>query len=181
MTLFVVRHGETTENITKMMQGNMDTELNETGIRQANEVKEKVLKEKIDLIISSPKKRTMKTAEIISDKKIPIVTDIRLLSRDHGEFEGMSRYDIDVEEYWNIKKNIQYEKAESVKHIYDRVVSLLDDIRNNYKNKNVLLVTHSGICRILYYYFNGIPEDGNLIGYESENCSFEKYELEEKE
>lgn len=180
MNLYVVRHGETTENKTQMMQGNMDTELNEVGINQAKLVKEQVLKEKIDLIISSPKKRTLKTAEIISDNNIPIITDERLLSRDHGEFEGMSRNDVNIEEYWNIKKNIQYKKAESVKHIYDRIESLLNDIKTNYKDKNILLVTHSGICRILYYYFNGIPEDGNLIGYESTNCSFEKYELEEE-
>ena len=41
--------------------------MNEKGIKQAENLKPKVLKEKIDLIISSPKKRTIKTAEIISD------------------------------------------------------------------------------------------------------------------
>ena len=80
-----------------------------------------------------------------------------------------------------------YSKANSNEQIeyYTRGFNLLfdaylNDIKTNYKDKNILLVTHSGICRILYYYFNGIPEDGNLIGYESTNCSFEKYELEEE-
>ena len=105
------------------------------------------------------------------------VYDYRLLSRDHGEFEGLRRDEINLSEYWNIKKNIQYERAESVGSLFERVESLLRDIKIKYEGKNVLLVTHSGICRVLYYYFNGIPEDGNLLEYESHNCSFEQYDL----
>lgn len=180
MDLYVVRHGETAENINKILQGNMDTLLNETGRKQALSVRNKLRDIHIDLIISSPKSRTVETANIISDGNVPIITDDRLLSRDHGEFEGMGRYDIDLEDYWNIKINRQYERAESVGHIYDRIVDLLEDIKNKYCGKTVLLVTHSGICRILYYYFNGIPESGSLLEYESENCSLEKYILEEE-
>lgn len=179
MDLYVVRHGETAENINKIMQGNMDTVLNETGRNQAKEAKKKLENIKIDLIISSPKSRALETAQIISEGQIPIITDDRLLSRDHGEFEGMSRYEVDLEDYWNIKVDRQYEKAESVGHLYNRIVSLLDEIKKEYHGKTILLTTHSGICRILYYYFNGIPESGSLLEYESTNCSVEKYELED--
>lgn len=179
MYLYVVRHGETAENIRSIMQGNMDTILNETGKLQAKEAKEKLNGVQIDLIISSPKQRTLETALIVADDNTMIITDDRLLSRDHGEFEGKSRYEIDLHDYWNIKLNKQYEKAECVKHIFDRVDSLIREIKNKYKDKTVLLVTHSGICRILYYYFNGIPEDGDLTEYESTNCSVERYELED--
>ena len=180
MELYVVRHGETAENVHSVMQGNMDTVLNETGKKQALEAKEKLRGIKIDLIITSPKQRTMETAEIISDGDVTIITDDRLLSRDHGEFQGKTRYEVNLENYWNIKMNEQYEKAECVRHIYDRVDNLLNEIRNKYKDQTVMLVTHSGICRILYYYFNGIPESGSLLGYESTNCSVEKYILEEE-
>lgn len=180
MVLYVVRHGQTNENISHMMQGNMDTVLNDTGRAQALEVRKQLENVKIDLIISSPKSRALETAQIISDGRIPIITDERLLSRNHGEFEGKNRYQVDLEDYWNIKINRQYEKAESVGHMFDRVVELLNDIKKNYSDKTVLIATHSGICRILYYYFNGIPESGSLLEYESTNCSLEKYELEEK-
>ena len=179
MELYVVRHGETNENKTKMMQGNMDTLLNDTGRSQAFDVKNKLENTKIDLIISSPKSRALETAKIISGGNIPIITDERLLSRDHGEFQGKTRYEVDLEDYWNIKVNRQYEKAESVGHMFERVTDLLNDIKKKYSDKTVLITTHSGICRILYYYFNGIPESGSLLEYESTNCSLEKYELEE--
>lgn len=179
MYLYVVRHGETAENTRSIMQGNMDTVLDEKGKLQAKEAKEKLKGVQIDLIISSPKQRTLETALIVADDDTIIITDDRLLSRDHGEFQGKSRYEINLKDYWNIKLNKQYERAECVQHIYDRVDSLINEIKTKYKNKTVLLVTHSGICRILYYYFNGIPEDGDLMEYESTNCSVERYELED--
>jgi len=176
MKLFVLRHGETNENITGMMQGDMDTVLNEKGCNQALSVRDKVLENNIDLVISSPKKRAIKTA-MLAAPNIPLILDDRLRSRNHGEFEGMRRDEININDYWNLKKNNQYIKAESVKDLFDRVESLLKEIKEKYNDKNVLLVTHSGIVRILYYYFNGIPEDGDLMEYESHNCSFEQYEL----
>lgn len=177
MKLYVIRHGETAENINKIMQGNMETVLNEVGKKQAMSLREKVKNANIDIVISSPKKRAIETADLAAPG-IPYKTDDRLLSRDHGEFQGMARGDINLEEYWNIKKDIHYVKAESVGSIFNRVSSLLNDISINYSDKNVLLVTHSGICRVLYYYFNGFPEDGDLTEYESTNCSFEEYELD---
>jgi len=176
MKLFVLRHGETNENITGMMQGDMDTVLNEKGCCQALSVRDKVLESNIDLVISSPKKRAIKTA-MLAAPNIPLILDDRLRSRNHGEFEGMRRDEININDYWNLKKNNQYIKAESVQDLFDRVESLLKEIKEKYNDKNVLLVTHSGIVRILYYYFNGIPEDGDLMEYESHNCSFEQYEL----
>lgn len=179
MELYVVRHGETEENKTHMMQGNMNTLLNETGRSQALEVRKKLENIKIDLIISSPKSRALETAQIISNGRITIITDERLLSRNHGEFEGKGRYEVDLEDYWNIKINRQYERAESVGHMFERISDLLNDIKTNYKDKTVLIATHSGVCRIIYYYFNGIPESGSLLEYQSTNCSLEKYELED--
>jgi len=62
MKLYVLRHGETNENITGIMQGNMETVLNEVGRSQAISVRDKVKEAGIDLVISSPKKRAVETA-----------------------------------------------------------------------------------------------------------------------
>lgn len=176
MKIFVLRHGETEENITGVMQGKMETKLNQTGMEQAIKRREDVLKNHIDLVISSPRIRTIKTAELAAPD-IPLIIDDRLRSRDHGEFQGKRRDEINIDEYWDYKKNIQYREAESVVDLFNRVDSLLKELKEKYSDKNILLVTHSGICRILYYYFNGIPENGDLRSYKSANCSFEQYEL----
>ncbi len=176
MTIYVLRHGETEENTRSILQGDMETLLNERGREQAKAVRCKVKEAGIDLVITSPKVRAKETA-ILAAPGIEMMEDVRLLSRHHGEFQGMSRDQINLEEYWNIKKNVQYEKAESMGEIFNRVSSLLNDISIKYSDRTVLLVTHSGLTRVLYYYFNGFPEDGDLTEYESTTCSFEKYEL----
>jgi len=176
MQIYVLRHGETEENKHGIMQGKMETALDEVGREQSMRLRDLIENKKIDLVISSPKQRAIETANLAAPG-IPMIIDDRLLSRDHGEFQGMAKDEINFEEYWNIKKNVQYEKAESVGEIFNRISSLLNDISINYSSQKVLLVTHSGICRVLYYYFNGFPEDGDLSGYESTNCSFEEYKL----
>lgn len=57
MKLLLTRHGQTDWNIALKIQGTTDIELNETGIKQAEETREKLKSENIDVIITSPLKR----------------------------------------------------------------------------------------------------------------------------
>ena len=113
--------------------------------------------------------------ELISQRKI-IYSD-KLLGREHGEFTGKPRDSINFDEYWNYNKNIQYEKAESVKDLYNRVATLIEELKEKYKDKNIIIVTHSGIMRVLYYYFKGIPDDGILSEITIRNCEVFEYDI----
>lgn len=177
MKLYVVRHGETIENANNCLVGRLNTSLTEKGINQAKQVSEYFKDKNIDLIVSSPLDRCKKTAEIISQNKIPIIYSDSLLGRDHGEFTGKPRDSIDFAEYWNYNKNIQYKKAESVRQLYDRVAKLIEELKMTYQDKNIIIVTHSGIMRVLYYYFKGIPKDGILSEITIKNCEVFEYEI----
>lgn len=177
MKLYVVRHGETLENANDCLVGRINSSLTVEGINQAKVVKEKFKDINIDLIVSSPLDRCKQTAEVISDNIIPIIYSDKLLGRDHGEFTGKPKSSMNFDEYWNYNKNIQYEKAESVKDLYDRVDNLIKELKVEYKDKNIIIVTHSGIMRILYYYFKGIPEDGILGEVTIRNCEVYEYDL----
>ena len=64
-----------------------------------------------------------------------------------------------------------------MKSVYKRVKECLDEVKEKYKDKTILLVTHGGTLRAIYWYFNGIPEDGN-VGYDMHsNCEIKEYEL----
>jgi len=177
MKLYVVRHGETLENSNDCLVGRINSSLTEKGIEQASEVAKYFENKQIDLIVSSPLDRCKQTAEVIANNKIDIVYSDSLLGRDHGEFTGVHKSLINFDEYWNYNKNIQYERAESVKTLYDRVAKLVEDLKEKYNDKNIIIVTHSGILRILYYYFKGIPEDGVLSEVEIKNCEVYEYDL----
>ncbi len=87
--LIIVRHGRTASNAAAVIQGRIDTPLSEAGIRQSEDLAEVLAPEKIDLIISSPLLRALKTAETINGTRgIPLVVDDNLRERAYGVFEG---------------------------------------------------------------------------------------------
>lgn len=177
MKLYVIRHGETLENANDCLVGRLNSPLTNEGIKQAKKVREYFEDKTIDLIISSPLDRCRQTAEIISAGKIPINYSNSLLGRDHGEFTGKPKNSINFDEYWNYNKDIKYEKAESVRDLYNRVAKLVEDIKVKYNDKNIIIVTHSGVMRVLYYYFKGIPENGILSEITIRNCEIFEYDI----
>ena len=93
--LYVIRHGETDWNLKNKIQGRADIPLNEFGIQEANLSKILLYQTNFYKIISSPLIRAKKTAEIISNQQTPVMTDIRLIERDFGEFEGKTAAELE--------------------------------------------------------------------------------------
>jgi broad specificity phosphatase PhoE len=67
MRVFLIRHGESSFNKAEKHQDGR-AGLSKAGIRQAEQVSEKLLQFKLDIIISSKHKRAAQTADIISKK-----------------------------------------------------------------------------------------------------------------
>ena len=66
-TLLLVRHGETFDNAAHLMQGQVQGQLNETGIAQAEGVRDQMAREHIDAFVSSDLYRSVQTCEIIAE------------------------------------------------------------------------------------------------------------------
>ena len=88
MKVYIVRHGQTDWNVQHKAQGRSDIPLNETGRRQAEELRDKIKDIKFDAVYASPLKRARETAEIATDGEYKIVFDDRLMERSFGDFEG---------------------------------------------------------------------------------------------
>lgn len=70
------------------------------------------------------------------------------------------------------------EGLETLPELFNRVHSFLDDIKNKYKNKNILLVTHGAVARAIQFYFEDIPSDGMLLKFSGQkNCEIKEYKL----
>ncbi len=177
MKILVTRHGQTDWNVEKRIQGRTDIELNNKGIEQAYKTKENLKNGKIDLIICSPLKRAKQTADIINiDRNIPVIYDERLLEICYGENEGKLHNDFDYDGFWSIVNTHEYKDAENVNEFIKRVHNFLNDLKNR-KEENILIVTHNGVCRAINTYFNGIPEDKNIIELGIKNCEVVQYNI----
>ena len=64
MEILLTRHGQTEWNVLGKVQGRADIELNEKGIKQAEETRKVLENINMDLIICSPLKRAAQTAKI---------------------------------------------------------------------------------------------------------------------
>ena len=176
MKVYIIRHGQTNWNIIKKIQGQKDIELNETGIKQATDKISVFNEYNFDLIICSTLKRAKKTAEILnSEKNIPIIYTDALRERKFGDLEGVIS-DFDEDPMYDINTNINDKNIEPVLDLYKRVSDLLNEIKEKYNDKKVLLVTHGGVARAIDCYFNGIPEDKEDTGkFMLSNCEIKEY------
>lgn len=178
MNIIIVRHGQTDFNLERKLQGVTDNKLNETGKEQALVTKEKLKDEEIDLIICSPLIRAKQTADIINkERNLKIIYDDRLIERNFGEYEGEYIKNYNVDEFWSYNTNKEYQEAENIRAFLKRVYEFLDDIKETYKGKNILLVAHAGVSVAVKCYFDGIPKDDKLVEIRLKNCEFAKYEV----
>ena len=152
--IYLVRQGETDWNLFKRANGVTDTFLNQTGIAQAKRQAENLRNVNFDTCFCSPQTRARQTCEIIY--KGPIVFDDRLIEINGGEFEGKEETAEMMELLWQAVMSGD-KGTESFKDFTKRNCGLCDMIMEEYKGKNVLIVTHSANARIINYYFNGKP------------------------
>lgn len=91
MQILLLRHGATDWNIQGRCQGATDLELNEIGVRQAEEIAARLSSESIHALYSSHLKRARQTANLIGGpRNLPITVERDLRELDHGELEGLT-------------------------------------------------------------------------------------------
>ena len=175
--IYFVRHGQTNDNVEYRIQGNKP--LNENGLNQAKDLAEQLKDIHFDICFCSPLIRTVQTLQEILyyHKDLKVVYDDRIKERDYGELVGLLAKNIDG--YFNRWKSDAYwpYKTETVDEMYNRVASFYNDLKNNYKDKNILIVSHCGVGRMTYAYFYGKPQDNDYSKYEMKNCEIMKLEI----
>ena len=174
MKVYIVRHGEVPHNALKQYN-NKNEDLTKKGIKQAEELREKIKTINYDIVICSPLVRAKHTAKIINVKEKEIIIDNRLEERNTGNLSGQPLEVTNREEYWNYNTTIKYGTSENIKLFFDRVYNFLDELKTkNYES--VLIVAHSGISKAFYGYFEGI-ENGFFLNKGLKNCEIKEYQL----
>ena len=162
--LILVRHGQTEMNAQSLYFGKLNPPLNDLGISQAYQAREKLLNIDYDNIYSSPLERAKQTAEICNYLDKDIVYDSNLEEINFGIFEGLTfkeiseKYPVEVKKMKEDWKEYNYVTGESPKEMLQRAVSFLEILDYT---KNNLIVAHWGIINSIISYFIS----GNLDSY----------------
>lgn len=149
-----IRHGQTYWNKNGIMHGQYDIPLNFTGIKQAKKISNELKSEHFDLCFCSPLKRAKATAFsiLLNHKNTKIIYDDRLMELNKGLLEGkhLNSEKLLKSENYNFLKKFN---IESKQDFYLRVKSFIDDVESKYKNKRILIVSHSGTTKMLFFSF----------------------------
>lgn len=162
--MIIVRHAEAVGNKIREFHGWTDEGITERGTLQAQQVAQRLKDTAIDVIYSSILKRTMETAGFIARmKNLPILSREDLKEINGGLWEGMRWDDLlakypDEYHIWETKPHLhQMPEGESMEAFRQRVVCAITDIFQREEGKNICVVTHGTVIRVLMCWFKGWP------------------------
>ena len=143
--IYFIRHGETDFNKEKRYTGLYDISLNKQGIEQVKQSLFLLSDKNISVIYSSPLKRALQTATIISQYlNIPIVIINNFKERNFGVLQTKKKP--------SYKKKYFYRGQTPYEHHRETVRGF-----NKISNKNnILIVAHSGTFKVLTKYLLNI-------------------------
>lgn len=168
--LYIVRHSETDYNIQGRYLGRTDIPLNSAGIRQANELAVEVKGLLIDVVVSSPLKRTVQMACIIAPDK-EIIKDNHFIERSIGVYEGLTKQEAKNKYPELYSRNITRifneapPQGETIKQVQERVFEGIDELKQKYQGKDVLLVSHAFIAKVINKYFSPDISDEDFFNF----------------
>lgn len=157
--IILVRHGETLYNQKGNYYGSIDCSITEKGIQQAEKTAQALQDTSIDIVISSPLKRAVKTAEIIlRNSSRNIILEPRFKELDFGLWEGLhytevqKKFPIDWEAWGQDWIHTAPTKGESFIQLYNRVMEALEEVLQQYCNQTILIAAHHSTLKIIELY-----------------------------
>lgn len=179
MKITLVRHGQTEENYKNIMQGHTNTQLNDTGIRQCQRLREKLAGVDFDYCYMSPILRAVQTAFILVGDRTETIPDKRLIERDMGDYTGKSIELYDRKKYWDYDLNCSDNGVEAIQDVFSRCCEFLNYIVKKHPNEHILVVSHDAVIRVLYHLLHHHNLHGNLLNKVIGNCYVCEVEVKE--
>ncbi len=170
--LVLVRHGETAWNRDRRIQGQLDTALNDEGLRQARAVARRLAADArrdgaggaSPALVSSDLLRCRQTAEpIAASLGVPLGLDPALRERHFGVYQGRTwtqilSDDADRAERWRARDpDLEVEGGESLRAFARRVGDALATLGAAHRGRTLVVVTHGGVLDVAHRLARGLP------------------------
>ncbi|KAK9236852.1 histidine phosphatase superfamily [Lipomyces kononenkoae] len=156
--IFIVRHGQTRENAQRIIQGHLNTNLNEEGIRQSRLCGEALRKISFDAIWSSDLNRCIQTRDNALRSHLERLPDSRIHTTELLRERGFG--DVEGHDYKTVvralrQRNLTWETVgESTKAFQMRLLKAWDEViseaRMNYLQR-VIIISHGGAISSLVH------------------------------
>jgi ribonuclease H / adenosylcobalamin/alpha-ribazole phosphatase len=161
--VLLLRHGQTAMSVQKRYAGVTDVPLDEQGERQAAAAAGRLVSAGLDAIVSSPLRRTRRTAEVVAGWcGLPVEVDEGFRETDFGRWEALTFAEVrerwpDELTAWLADPMATPPGAESFADASTRVRAALDRLLAAYPGQRVLVVSHVGPIKSLVCLALGAP------------------------
>jgi ribonuclease H / adenosylcobalamin/alpha-ribazole phosphatase len=144
----LLRHGQTLMSVQKRYAGRSDVPLTDLGVQQAVAAAKRLAPAGLDVIVTSPLRRAVQTAEeVAAATGVPVVTDAGFRETDFGTWEGLTFSE--VRERWPAELNRWLADpaaappgGESLAEASERVTVALHRVLSARERQTVLIVSH---------------------------------------
>jgi broad specificity phosphatase PhoE/ribonuclease HI len=144
----LLRHGETPRSVEKRFSGREDIALTANGEAQAAAVARRLAGSGIEVIVSSPLRRTQQTAAAVAEAVgLDVTVDDGFIETDFGEWEGSSLRELSTSQpaqvrEWLADPRVAPPGGESMVATAARVAAAREHVLATYPGKSVLIVSH---------------------------------------
>lgn len=148
LQLYIARHGQTEENVQRILQGQMPGHLTPEGISQAEQLSKKLSQEEFDFIVSSDLQRAIDTTRIIAQPHGGhFALEPLLRERDFGIHTGGP--------YLRISHALD-PSAETIEQVAQRAADFLNKVKDEHNGEKILAVSHGLFLRIMQAVYYGV-------------------------
>lgn len=146
--IIVVRHGRTAANAAGLLLGRSDPELDDVGSLQAQRVAAALAGDsttRVGRVLCSPLRRTIATAAAIGDAVgAGIDVEERVIELDYGDWDGTAVSDVSAADWatWRADLDFAPPRGESLSQLGVRVRSAFDDLAEEAREHDIVVVTH---------------------------------------
>lgn len=163
---FLVRHGQTEDNVHMRYIGARDEPLTAKGVLQAQQVADALSQLDIKIVVSSPLKRAADTAVRIQTAcGVELRLEPRLAEGSFGVWEGLTRSavlrlggrDAEALAQWESNVSNAPPGGESLKSVQKRAVEAAESLRAEFSGSSVVLVSHVGPIKALLAHALDLP------------------------
>jgi ribonuclease H / adenosylcobalamin/alpha-ribazole phosphatase len=144
----LLRHGQTPMSVQKRYSGRSDVPLTDVGVRQAAAAAKRLASAGLDVIVTSPLRRAVATAqEVAAATGAPVVTDEGFRETDFGAWEGLTfaevreRWPAEITT-WLADPEVAPPGGESFTDVSARVTAARSRVLAGREGQTVLIVSH---------------------------------------
>ena len=169
-TVYLVRHGTTAWNQELRYQGQTDNPLDEVGEKQGACLEEYFRDIHVDLGVTSPLQRAVKTLAYClasQDHEVPVLVEPGVMEINFGTVDGLTKEEIEAAypEFYRmyvLNEDRGHAKApggESMIEVYNRVSEAVMRIVREHRGENIVIASHGTAIQTFLNFASGIPAE----------------------